>query len=81
MECSTQESSYVVAWGQEWIQSQRVGGYLVCSNDMNLYHPFSDVYAHLRLYIFFRDATNHAMQLMPIYVFFQLMFSMILVLP
>lgn len=35
MECSTQESSFVAAWVQEWIRNQRVGGYLVRNDDMN----------------------------------------------
>jgi hypothetical protein len=35
MECSTQGSSSVAAWGQEWIPNQRVGGYLVSARYTN----------------------------------------------
>lgn len=49
MECSTQESSFVAAWVQEWILNQRVGGYLVRNGDMN---PVT-LYWHIYSFPFF----------------------------
>ena len=43
MECSTQGNSFVVAWGQEWIPNQRVGGYLVSTRYINHMIPFSEI--------------------------------------
>jgi len=43
MECSTQGNSFVVAWGQEWIPNQRVGGYLVSTRYINHMTPFSEI--------------------------------------
>jgi len=48
MECSTQESSFVAAWGQEWIPNQRVGGYLVRNDDRILWPPFWYFYSFAR---------------------------------
>lgn len=77
MECSTRESSSVVAWAQEWIQSQRVGGYLVGNHHINcVSHSliFLSVCVLILIFSFYATLFTH------LSVACQLMFSMISVL-
>ena len=83
MECSTQGNSFVVAWGQEWIPNQRVGGYLVSIRYINHMTPALR-FLVCRIDIFppfpFLVPFLQIMLSMPISLVWQFMFSIMLAL-